>query len=381
MDGFIQSQRGDGQLDSSGEFALDPVAAARKLRQHTGRHRWMTRWIQSSVVAGASWVKLRSSSTDCIMSNDALPLAEDELRSLTDPTVALGSPERRLQHYSVCFLAGLGPRPTKLQVGCWRDGFEHVLTVEGEEVTIESIDKPRPVDGNNWIQMWFRLSRPQWLVLAALRPLARMAKHPLTPLVRFCPIPVLVEGRLLNQPLCADLAVQAQGKALLNPGSELDGGLYFLGDTSQTGAVPGFPVAHGRSLAWVRGDPHSPETWQTVHRTGRSLRDLLTKPPLDQQVAVRPEEELEHLWCGQRKMLGCVACLQLAPKKDSVLWLVVDGVSLNPLNLNSKGFRVVVAASHLKTDLSGDQAVDNDDFRATLRFVDALIKRYLSERG
>lgn len=380
MDGFIDSQREDGHFDSSGEFRLDPIAAARKLREHTGEALWIPRWVQASVVAGASLVSIRSRPGGYMLGNDAPPLSETELRCLADPTVALGSPDRKLRHYSVSLLAGLGPGPARMQLGSWQDGVEHSLRLDDEQLSYQTRETPPPAFAN-WSQVEYPMSLPQRLVLGICRPLLRLVKQPLKGRLRFCPIPVVVDGTLLNQPLCADAPKWKKGKALLSPGSELDGGLYFLGDTRQSGAIPGFPVAHGRSLAWVRGEPGDPATWQTLHRTGRSLRDLLTKPGLEQQLAIKAEEELEHLWCGQRRMLACRATVQMAPSDDSVLWLVCDGVALQARGLTPRGLRVTVAASHLKTDLTGAQALEDAELESTLRFVDELIGRYQRERG
>ncbi|MGE0492809.1 MAG: hypothetical protein AB7S38_26585 [Vulcanimicrobiota bacterium] len=118
-----------------------------------------------------------------------------------------------------------------------------------------------------------------------------------------------------------------------------------------------------------------------MHRTGRSLRDLLSKPGLEQQLSPRPEEELAHLWCGQRKMLACAATLQMAPSQDSVLWLICDGVALQGRTVATRGLRVTVAASHLQTDLTGSQAVEDEALADILTFVDRLIERFQRDRG
>jgi len=150
----LASLSAQGAYQSSGEFSLDPVKAAKKLQsQRLFAEYWIVRWIQGNVLAGATRIEGLNTRTTIELKSDAPPLEKEQIESLLDPTTTLGNAGRVMSHLGASVQAAIGQGPALLEIGsngeklfawrCVRGGASFVREVSGHRGTgLEQVGWP-----------------------------------------------------------------------------------------------------------------------------------------------------------------------------------------------------------------------------------------------
>ena len=333
--------------------------------------------------AGATRVEARTTKFGLQLASDAPALSEEELRSLLDPQTALNRSDRRLSHFGASLQALIGREPDLIEVGS-RDTEVLSLEIRGGRGTMVRGGERKISFGTNWIQAVglaseqefnLRLTLRSWLVQKHLRGCGREGLF-LAQFCRYCSALVVWDGCVLNEPLITGSAkLKGEQGGELYPSQEMDGAAYFLGDVESRGAIPTFPITHGRRIIWLSGDPSRPADWQTLACSGRSIMKIFSQQPLPVVEAHTPQ--LPSLFCGEKNMIACTAKFQVATNEPTQLAVVTDGIVASYINLSGqRGQRIVIAGNHLSYDLTGLQVILNQEFEKTLEFVFELLRRW-----
>ena len=368
-----------GSYQSTGEFALDPVEAAKKLQsQDLIAEYWIVRWIQGNVLAGATRIEGRNTRTTVELYSNASPLEKEQLESLLNPAIALGESGRLMGHLGASVQAAIGQGPALLEIGS--NGREAVcLEVrEGRGELRQGGERAR----GNWIRATGLAGLRRHNKLAFLRfilnplgPRTNALGRFLYGFCRYSPIPIIWNGTPLNQPLIGEPGRLVGTACCFSPSAEVDGAGYFIGENEEPGLLPTLPVTHGRRLIWVKGIQAEPAGWQTLASTGSSFGTIFSpKRPIPEVVS--QAKSLPSLWYGDKNMIGCSAAFQIVKNAPTFLTVVADGIGFKIRLKGLRGHRLVVAGNHLNFDLSGFGVIVDSKLKSTLEFFEEFLSRW-----
>lgn len=378
----LASLSAQGSYQSTGEFALDPVKAAKKLQSRSlFAEYWILRWIQGNVLAGATRIEGRNTRTSVELYSNASPLEREQLESLLNPATALGGSGRLMGHLGASVQAAIGQGPALLEIG----------SNGGKAVCLEIRE------GRGELRQGGERAPGNWIRATGLPGLRRHGKlaflsfifNPLGPrtnalgrflygFCRYSPIPIIWNGTPLNQPLIGESGRLVGSACCFSPNAEIDGAGYFIGENEEPGVFPTFPVTHGRRLMWVKGIQAEPTGWQTLASTGSSFGTVLSrKRPIPEVVS--QAKSLPSLWCNDKNMIGCSAAFQIVKGAPTFLTIVADGIGFYIRLGGQKGHRLVVAGNHLSFDLTGFGVIADSKLKATLEFLQEFLGRWDQE--
>lgn len=241
----------------SGRFTLDPGRAAEMLKRFAlaDPHRWILKLVQWAVRSGARQVQVECSRQSVSLCHDGRPLPGETARSVSQLLPAAGPPE--LLHLLVGLQACCGLQPASVEV--WGERGWDYLTGRPAAggplphpcgVRVEGLPAPSPLsEGLRAIAPLVSepLTSQSWSWLGSLIGRTRREEPLLSTHGAPCPVPLTVNGRLVNRPWfglpCG--AEVLNGRLLISrpPWSRLVG-LRFCaeGDFLVGPALPGQPV-------------------------------------------------------------------------------------------------------------------------------------------
>ena len=380
---FLEQQTRAGRFCSvDHEFSLDLEKAAKKLRSTIPFPEfWVLKWVQGSIVSGASWIQGGRTHNGFYLTSRCEPFTLEELQALSDPSCALGATERKLRQFGAAVQGALALSPSRIEVGSW-NGEAQTLVIEDGSTALRTSNDGPPEKGNCWLRLSGVTSRAPGRKESFRARLARVftltdaTEFVLRSALRMCPVPMIWNNKALNYPLITQLA-KIGDRLDIRADLEINGAAYFF-DRARSGALPAFPCEHGRKIVWFCGEENDPANWQTLHAAGRSPFSISSKRSLQSELT--DVRTLEHLWCDSEQFKACKAALQFHPGVRSKITFVQDGVCSHTAPLGGRNIVMFISADDLRTDLGGlalvnDQALtDTYDFAHS--FLEARIRHY-----
>lgn len=329
LEEYLHERASEGMVDSRGAFTLNLTRAFQQMGQRVARHPYdfLLRAVQAAVAAGAPTVEI------CQTSSGLRLAFEADLSPLSTLTTWLGAdlevaPSRAQKHLASALLMAPPDWELRLQ--------DASLTRRGEE--IEQSD--RCGFGVAWS-------------LHHLASTGVSLKSHLEERLAFCPVPISLNGKriLRRWTTLGDRSDPIGGVMDLAWGLQLS----TLEEDVEGFSIPAPPLAEMDDLSdgWKLWDGR--RGW---FRRGTAFSDR--RPAWLLHLRGLPQDG--PVWQVKRAIRASLS-LQRAGR----LRLIVDGVALQPKKMKGlRGIDAVVWAPWAMTDLSGLEAVENDDYLVLL---------------
>jgi len=375
---LVEQLRSEAEFDSMGEFTLALEQAITKIRHEAQQTpaRYLLYSVQAAVALRALSVRLSLShqiaSLEIVLERDWECFADSQaLMSMQS------GQHQGLDDFRQALLWGRALQPSQVDVIFRGPQGGYLLTLQGDDSLLAV--QPAKTDGPPYLQL---------LLTFTEKSVSRVAEfsHGCAARLQFCPVPVFLDGLLLNGGnfqgqerghFCRYLLSSQQDRSSLAAAAPL--GLpaltYALGPSTffERGRIgEPFPVLERLELLSPQDHPLHFEHFE--HGDPPALQGLL--------VAKWEHERKSH--CLQvtppavslpASIAGLVACRAYffrAFEGDNKLYIVQRGCTLSSLSLPGlpvDGWRVAVSANQVKTDLSGLAPVDNEDTNRLIQWT------------
>ena len=183
---YLEALRKDGAQESTGRFTMDFAARARKMAAQQAQQPglYVLKFIQAAVAAGAARVAIKLSRDFTELRFSAL----EAVRSLNLEHLIRGAHTGWQRHLSNCLEAALSTQPLELSLSKW----------DGEEWSWPQNSSPKAKMELGDLVVRLTPPRESWRQrMFASRPIAD-TRRDLHVRCTFCPIPVVVDGRIIN---------------------------------------------------------------------------------------------------------------------------------------------------------------------------------------
>lgn len=325
---LLDEARAEGRLDSSGVWRINLYAAARKLGRHllADPTDSLLKWVQAALAGGASWVDVEIEADHVLVRFDGRTLDLSQLDTLDRWLLDRGRPE--LHHLAVGLTSAAAHGCDELSVGA------HAREVT---MTPSAYREVQTVPGPNRIRMGRRRSLAQRLARSEVRRLESRCLY--------APVPVLVNGRLVNRPHFGEPTRPA-----------LKGDRYDLGPHRARGPESYFgALEFATDLLAAPVLPHT-RWWTVANLRGGALLD-------------QPSAAVPGLTTAGAPIWACHAMCRRTHSSWSEAVFVGHGVVLTSERnvLDRPGLLAVISARDLKVDLSGFGVVHDEAYLQTIR--------------
>lgn len=348
LDELLSELRSEGELDSTGTFAVDFLEAQRKLGQYQlGRPgEGLLKVIQACVAGGAAEVQLGNRGSRVVLKARArFPV--EELRKLSHYLLhsQMQGP-RGLHHLAVGLNALVGTRPRKLELR-----YDNLLWTPENEWTELPREEPPGLElamtrGEATEKRWERLHEalrvPLSLVPHYLRRAGQADLDEVALRTIFAPVPVRLNKVLLNSPSLEELFPPRRHILQL--------GIMASGEAASQ--LIGIPV--------VRQARMPAQIWApSLHSLPAPRLKQSQPPPAIPVLGTQGRMALAH---------GLLIMLSNTPTSEAALVFVQDGVTLalKRADLGFPGVVAILSAHGLQTDLSGFELVEDERYQGLL---------------
>lgn len=383
---LVEQLRAEAEFDSMGEFTLALEQAITKIRHEAERTpaRYLLFAVQAAVALRALSIRLSLSHQ---VASLELHLQQDwECFADSQSLLSMQSGQHQgLDDFRQALLWGRALQPSKVDVVFRGPQGGYLLTLQGDQSLLAV--QPGKTDGPPSLQL---------LLTFADKNVSRVAElsHGCAARLRFCPVPVYLDGLLLNTGnfhgqeggyFCRYLLSCEQDRSSLAAAAPigLPALVYQVGDHQvfQRGrlGIP-FPLLERLELRSSQGNLLPLE-----HSKGGEHPEteglLVSQWEQDKQThtLVLPRQPAVPLPLEMRaSLVACRAYFFRAFEGENKLYIVQRGCTLNSFELPGlpvEGWRVAVAANQVKTDLSGLTPIDNEDTGRLVQWTAGQILR------
>lgn len=189
----LEALRQVGRLDSSGAFSLDLESALEKMRLHqlTRPAQYILKLVQWAVGSGATRVDIQCGWRQVLFEHDGASPTPEVLSSLLPRTLEPGDTPIRDLAIGVNAALKLAAGPLEIATEL---GQRALISASGHQ--LESLSDPP-----DHVRLRMRRQRRWWTALEMLA--GTWESFELREHCRFCPIPIFLNGELVQQPLSA----------------------------------------------------------------------------------------------------------------------------------------------------------------------------------
>ena len=344
LDTLLNDLRGEGELDSTGTFAVDFLEAQRKLGQYQLARpgEGLLKVIQACVAGAAAKITLSNRLSRVTLRANAR-FDPEELRRLSQYLLhAHVEGPRSLHHLAVGINALVAARPKKLTLRygnlLWTPGKEW-SEVAGEPSELQ-LDYVRSQNSRfNWSRFGEALAVPLSQVSHYLRRAGQADLDEVSLRTVFAPIPITLNRVLLNTPSLESLFPPK--RHILQ--------LEIIARSGSAAQLIGIPLKRKARLP--------EQIWAP---------SLYSLPAPSLKLAEQPRAITVHESEGKLALAhGLILFLADAPTRKAALLFVQDGVTLKlkQADLGFPGVVCILSAHGLKTDLSGFDLLEDEKYR------------------
>ena len=374
---LLEGLRSEAEFESAGRFTLDFQQALKKIEGLSQSYpaRWLLFGVQAAVALAASTVEVSLSHQRCSLVFQ--PHMEGEwLQLLESPHLLTGASSscgRGTALLSSCLLWARALQPRLLEVSLRSPQQSWLLEFEAEGVRVGKAERPGPS------QLCVHIDFPDKSLTRTVELSQQLSQR-----LCFCPVPVVQEGRSLNSgifPQLDNLSGWYVRWVLAEPTGK-----------SRLAALP--PLRFPARVLGLVGDTRQhpdPEVvpvvaqWDVLAPEGASLREQTAPIVLvdwidagrQRQIGLETNYRPVYLppsW--NQQLLECRAFFHRGRQSSSRLWIVQDGLSLEPVPLASDlgGWSVALASQSLKTDLTGLRLIEDGELERMVQWVEGHLR-------
>ncbi len=420
---LLHDLSGEGRLDSSGDFTLDPLKAVEKMARFQLRspYEYVLKLVQSAVTAGATEIRLDQSGSDFTMLFDEAPFTLENLKNLPDH--ALQPARTPLSHLAVAVNCMLALQPSALELVSWdptiQRGVRLTLDHGCEKLTrgpdvartrLRLRGRKKPAAGMlgpawaGWTDAL--LSRSLGDYGAEFRAQWDSEYSQIWRRCLLAPVPIVLNGRAVNRPYFGKPRTFTQmptGGAMNIEVAHLDEGFDLVCQVLSKEHFRGCPVGASMIPRWDRFRPggstdlrwyttshfpSSPASWTRLERFEVEAAPRHRQPFPQAYIDVEQEgvTTLPRIAVCGRPALACHALLARLPEGRfsgslGYLALLQDGVVLSktfPPRPGLEGWCILASAEGLETDLSQFNVRDTPAYQQLLDTLEQTIQTILA---
>lgn len=374
---LLEGLRGEAEFESTGRFTLDFQQALKKIEGLSQSYpaRWLLFGVQAAVALRATTMEVSLSHQRCSLVFQPRPEGE-WLQLLESPHLLTGASSncgRATTLLSSCLLWARALQPRLLEVSLRSPERSWLLEFEAEGVRVGKAERPGPA------QLCVHIDFPDKSLTRTVELSQQLSQR-----LCFCPVPVVQEGRSLNSGVFPHLdnlsgwyvrwvLSESSGQSRLAALHPLCFPTRVLGLAGQTRQHPD-PEVVPVVAQW---DVLAPGSARLRDQAASMLLVEWVQQGQVRQIGLETDYRPVYLppsW-GQQ-LVECRAFFHRGRQTHSQLWIVQDGLALEPVQLTSEfaGWSVALASQSLKTDLTGLRLIEDEHRQAMVEWVEGHLR-------